>query len=278
MMIGRSASGSLEAAELGRRVRRIVIEQSRRAGVGHIGSAMSISDIIGVLFASVLRGAPDDPDRDRFILSKGHAALALYAALAETGVIDDATLNDFSTDGTPLGAHPEHLVPGIDFSTGSLGQGPTIAGGAALAARMQGSQRRVYALISDAELNEGSVWEAVMFAAHHRLGRLTLVIDLNGQQAFGYTKDVLALDDVAARFSVFGWDVSEVDGHDHAQLHEILDADRAADARPHAVIARTTFGKGVSFMESRIEWHYLPLSDEQFAAAMVELDRETGTG
>ena len=210
---------------------------------------MSISDIIGVLFAGVLRGGPDDPDRDRFILSKGHAALALYAALAETGTIDDATLNDFSTDGTPLGAHPEHLVRGIDFSTGSLGQGPTIAAGAALAARMQGSPRRVYALISDAELNEGSVWEAVMFAAHHRLGRLTIVVDLNGQQAFGYTKDVLEVSGVAARFSVFGWDVDEVDGHDHTRLREVLDAERSADQPPHVVIARTTFGKGVSFME-----------------------------
>jgi transketolase len=165
-------------------------------------------------------------------------------------------------------------VPGIDFSTGSLGQGPALAAGAALAARMQGSERRAYALISDAELNEGSVWEAVMFAAHHRLGRLTIVIDLNGQQAFGYTQDVLDTSDVAARFSAFGWEVSEVDGHDHGRLREVLDAERSADGRPHVVIARTTFGKGVSFMESKIEWHYLPLSQELFTDAMAELDRE----
>jgi transketolase len=264
-------------SKLGHLIRRIVIEQSKRAHVGHIGSSLSIADILAVLFGAVLHGDPADPDRDRFILSKGHAALALYAALYCRGVLDEDELNRFCTDGTALGAHPEHHVPGIDFSTGSLGQGPSLAAGCALAARMQGSDRRVYALISDAELNEGSVWEAVMFAAHHRLGRLTLVLDLNGQQALGYTRDVLDLSPVADRFESFGWEVSDVDGHNHDALHAALGAEREAQARPHLVVARTTFGSGVSFMESRIEWHYLPLTDEQAERALDELRQAEAT-
>ena len=234
---------------------------------------MSISDIIAVLYGGVLQGDTDDADRDRFVLSKGHAALALYAALAANGVISDDELNGFSSDGTALGAHPEHLVAGIDFSTGSLGQGPSMAAGSALAARMQSSRRRTFALISDAELNEGSVWEAVMFAAHHRLGRLTLVLDLNGQQAFGYTADVLEIDDVGRRFEAFGWRVTDVDGHDHDALAAALGGRSDADEPPHVVVAHTTFGRGVSFMERRIEWHYLPLSDDQFAQAIAELEQ-----
>lgn len=252
-------------------IRRIIIEQSQRAHVGHIGSALSIADLLAVLYGGVLRGDSDDPDRDRFILSKGHAALALYAALHVSGKLSVEELNRFCTDGTPLGAHPEHRVPGIDFSTGSLGQGPSLAAGSALAARMQGSQRRVYALISDAELDEGAVWETIMFAAHHQLGRLTLVLDANGQQALGYTRHVLDLEPVAERFVAFGWRVTEVDGHDHDGLTRALASTGDAHAAPHLVLARTTFGKGVSFMESRIEWHYLPLTPDQFETAMTEL-------
>jgi transketolase len=258
-------------AELGHHIRQTVIEQSHRAHVGHIGSALSISDLLGVLFAGVLRGEPGDADRDRFILSKGHAALALYAALNCRGLLTDDELDRFCCDGTALGAHPEHVVAGIDFSTGSLGQGPSLAVGCSLAARLQGSQRRVFALISDAELNEGSLWEAVMFAAHHRLGRLTLVLDANGQQALGYTRDVLEIGNVGSRFTSFGWRVTEVDGHDHAALGAAFTAPADPHDAPHLVVANTVFGKGVSFMESRIEWHYLPLSQDQFENAMAEL-------
>ena len=159
------------AGILSDRIRRIVIEQSKRANVGHIGSSLSVADILGTLYAGVLRGdGPDDPERDRFVLSKGHASLALYAALHETGVIDSAELSSFCVDGSRLGTHPDHVLPGVDFSTGSLGHGLSLATGSALAARLSGSDRRTYVLMSDAECNEGSVWEAVMFAAHHRLG------------------------------------------------------------------------------------------------------------
>lgn len=259
--------------DLAHRIRKSIIEESYRAHVGHIGSALCIADILAVLLGETMR-LDDGDDRDRLVLSKGHAALGLYAALAATGRMSAEELANFCSEGTPLGAHPEHVVPGIDFSTGSLGQGLSLGAGAALGARLQRSGRRAFVVISDAELNEGSVWEAVMFAAHHRLGHLTAILDLNGQQALGYTRDVLDLSPVGQRFTQFGWTVEEVDGHDLDQLSQSLGASSDADAPPRLVIAKTTFGKGVSYMESRIEWHYLPLSDEHFAHAMEELDIE----
>jgi transketolase len=211
--------------------------------------------------------------RDRFVLSKGHAALALYAALVHTGRLDAEQLDTFCGDDTLLGVHPEAELDGVDFCTGSLGQGLSLGVGAALAARMQRSDRRVVVLLSDAELNEGSVWEAIMLASHHRLGGLTAVIDLNGQQALGYTKDVLDLGDVEKKLAAFGWDSCTVDGHDHVALSEAL---AATGERPRAVVARTTFGKGVSFMESRIEWHYLPLDADRYDAAVTEVSAPEG--
>jgi transketolase len=256
----------------GDRLRRTILEQSKRAHVGHIGSALSIADIVATLYGGTLRLDRTEADRDRFILSKGHAVLALYAALHETGRIDVDALNTFCGEGTPLGAHPEHRVDGIDFSTGSLGQGLPMGVGAALAARLDRSDRRVFVLLSDAECNEGSVWEAVMFAAHHRLANLVAIVDVNGQQALGKTRDVLDLDPLADRWRAFGWDVHDVDGHDQDALSETIAAlDAGPEGRPHVLLARTTFGKGVSFMESELQWHYFPMSDEQFATAMDQV-------
>jgi transketolase len=159
----------------------------------------------------------------------------------------------------------------VDFSTGSLGHGLSVATGAALAARLQGSSRRVFALLSDAECNEGSVWEAAMFAAHHRLSNLAVIVDVNGQQALGYTRDVLNLEPLADRWRSFGWDVHEVDGHDLAAMASALGQTAEDDSRPHILLARTVFGKGVSFMEQRIEWHYLPMSEEEYTIAIEQL-------
>jgi transketolase len=257
----------------GAAIRRTIIDQSKRAHVGHIGSALSVSDLLAVLFTSTLRGGgPADPDRDRFVLSKGHAALALYAALYERGHIDADTLDTYCGDGSPLGCHPEHPVPGIDFSTGSLGQGLSLAAGAALAARLQKSSRRSFALLSDAELNEGSIWEAVMFAAHHKLSNLIAIVDVNGQQALGYTRDVIDLHPLADRFAAFGWDVHEVDGHDTEALERTIDELETADGPPHVLLAKTVFGRGVDFMESKIEWHYWPLDEEQYMSAVEQLE------
>lgn len=258
-------------------IRRAVIEQSKRANIGHIGSSLSIADILSVLFSGPLAGMnPADPDRHRFVLSKGHAALALYGALCATGRMSREALETYCADGTQVAGHPEHVLPGVDFSTGSLGHGLSLATGAALAARLQHSSRRVFALLSDAECNEGSVWEAAMFAAHHRLGNLVVIIDVNGQQALGYTRDVLDLEPLANRWDSFGWDVEEVDGHDVEQMAVALDRAVADESLPHVILARTVFGKGVSFMEQRIEWHYLPMSDDEYALALAELSGSSG--
>ncbi|MDQ6943689.1 MAG: transketolase, partial [Candidatus Eremiobacteraeota bacterium] len=184
-----------QLAVTGRRVREHVLRESRRANVGHIGSALSVADVIAALYGGILRiASPDDPDRDRFVLSKGHAALALFAALELRGWLPDGELATYCGDDSLLGVHPESELRGIDFSTGSLGHGLAIAAGSALAARKSGSRRRVFALLSDAELNEGSTWEAVMFAAQHRLANLYVFVDSNGQQALGFTRDVMAID------------------------------------------------------------------------------------
>ncbi len=254
------------------KIRQIVIRQAKRAHVGHIGSALSVSDIVAALYGGAMNiSSPDDPERDRFVLSNGHTALALYAALYLRKWIDEEALNTYCGDGTKLGIHPEHVLTGVDFATGSLGQGLCMGTGAALAARLQGSKRRSFVVLSDAECNEGSIWEAIMFAAHHKLSNLIAVIDLNGQQALGYTKDVIDLSPMAARWSAFGWDVHEVDGNDTEKITETIRMLDTCSGPPHVVIAHTIFGKGVSFMERQIKWHYWPLSDEEYAQALAEL-------
>ena len=252
-------------------MRRIVLAESKRAHVGHIGSALSIVDIVSVLYADVLRiPDPRDPERDRFVLSKGHAALALYAALTLKGFLSRQELSSYCTDGSLLGVHPERDLPGVDFTTGSLGHGLSFAAGAALAARLDRSDRRTYALLSDAECNEGSVWEAAMFAGHHRLSSLTAIVDCNGQQALGRTADVLQMEPLADRWQSFGWRPIEVDGHDSGALKTAF-AEAAAGESPCAILARTAAGKGVSFMEGQVQWHYLPMTDEQYARACAEV-------
>jgi len=273
-----------------KRIRQIVLRESKRANVGHIGSCLCVADILAVLYGSVLRiGSPDDPERDRFILSKGHAALALFATLALKGWIPEATLETFCGDDSLLGVHPDAELPGVDFSTGSLGQGICMAVGAALAARLQGSERRVFCLISDGECNEGATWEAAMFAAHHRLDNLTVILDLNGQQAMGATRDVLDCSNMAERWRSFQWRTSEVDGHSHAELAGALARTGTCTAtgptgQPHIVLARTIFGKGVSYMEQGvpftqdhlpvqpINWHYLPMSAAEYRIAVSEIE------
>jgi transketolase len=270
--------GVREAERIAAVIRRTVIDQSKRANVGHIGSALSIADLLAALYAGPLANVdPADPDRDRFVLSKGHAALGWYGALHACGRLTAAQLDTFCGDGTELVGHPESHLADVDFSTGSLGQGISMAVGAALAARISHSARRVYALMSDAECNEGSVWEAAMFAAQHRLSNLTVLLDANGQQAFGYTRDVLNLEPLADRWQSFGWAVTEVDGHDlHALTSSLAAIHTDPGSLPHLILGRTTFGSGVSFMENKIEWHYLPMSDEEHSRALSELERVAG--
>jgi len=262
----------VRAEEFAYQIRRRVLEQSMRANVGHIGSALSIADIVATVYSRFLAAQPPDhDDRDRFILSKGHAALAVYSALHLLGRISSDELNSYCADGSRAGVHPERQLAGIDFSTGSLGHGLSIGAGAALAGKMLGSQRRTFVLLSDAECNEGSIWEAAMFAGHHRLSGLIAIVDMNGQQALGYTRDVLHVASMADRWRTFGWATYEVNGHDTDQMAAaVREAARVTDA-PSVVLANTVFGKGVSFMEARIMWHYMPMSDEEFARALAEI-------
>ena len=266
-------------------MRQIILQQSKRANVGHIGSCLCVVEILCALYDKVLRvSSLADPDRDRFVLSKGHAGLALFAALALKGWLTESDLNSFCGEKSLFGVHPESAAPGVDFSTGSLGHGLSIAAGAALAARLQGSSRRVFCLISDAECNEGSVWEAAMFSSHHGLGRLTAILDMNGQQALGLTREVIAMPNLRERWEAFGWQVETVDGHSLAELTETLQRDGAPDGAPRMVLARTVFGKGISFMEKGlpsphwclqqhpINWHYLPMNDQEYSLALSELE------
>jgi transketolase len=246
------------------RIRRSIIDQSKRAHVGHIGSALSIADILVALFSRVI-----DPQNDVFILSKGHAALAQYCILEQMGVINREKLDTYCGDDSQLGVHPDHTLAGVTFSTGSLGHGPSLGAGVALAKRMAGKPGRVFVLISDAELNEGSVWEALMFAGHHKLEKLCLVLDNNGQQALAPTAEVINLTGLAKGVESFGWDCRRVDGHDVEEVARVLEA--RSVGMPRFVIADTVAGKGVSFMERQVKWHYLPLDDEQYAQALREI-------
>lgn len=256
--------------------RRSVLEQSRRAHVGHIGSCLSIVDLVAVLLADRLHRDGPEEERDTFLLSKGHAALTLFAALHHLGRLSEGQLETFCGDDTLLAVHPEHELEGVDFSAGSLGQGLSIGLGVALGARQRGRGKRTVVLMSDAETNEGSVWEAVMCAAQHRLGRLVVVLDANAQQALGYTRDVMARPATAPPWAAFGWEVREVDGHDHEALREALDLDRPADGPPLLVLARTTFGYGVSYMADEIHWHYWPMDAEQYAQALADIEAVDG--
>jgi len=257
-----------------RAMRELILKESFRAHVGHIGSGLCIVEILEALFSKIMKiDSPSDQDRDRFILSKGHAALALYVTLYFKGWITAEQLSTFCGNGTTFGVHPEPQTPGVDFGTGSLGQGLSFATGAALAARWQKSKRRVFTVMSDAECNEGSTWEAVMFAGHHKLSNLCAIIDMNKQQAFGYTKDVINIPNIKDVWNGFNWDVYEVDGHNIEQLVKTMSSLNFSEGRPHVLLANTIFGKGVSFMEGQIKWHYSPLSEHDLAQALIDVSK-----
>jgi transketolase len=253
-------------------LRRWIIERSFEAGVGHIGSALCIADVMAVLWGDLLRNPGSaHPDRDRFVLAKGHAALCLYGALLWHGLIDEGTFRTFCTDGSLVGGHPEPCLPGIEVATGSLGQGLSVACGVAHALKARGSTARVFVLMSDAECNEGQVWEAAMFAAQHRLDNLIAIIDFNGMQALGDSRGILDQSNLRGRWEAFGWLTVEADGHDEAALRDALTIRIDARTGPAAVVAHTVQGRGVSFMERQLEWHYRNLTSEQAARAIAEI-------
>jgi transketolase len=249
-----------------------------RARASHIGSCLSAADILAVLYGKVLRidpARPDWPDRDRFILSKGHAAAALYAVLAERGFFPVERLGTYCEDGSRLAGHATASVPGVEVSTGSLGHGLPIACGMALAAKRRGLPWRVFALLSDGECDEGSVWEAALFAPQHHLDNLTVIVDYNKIQAFGPVKDVLELEPFADKWRSFRWAVREVDGHDPAALEANLVQVPFETGRPGVLLAHTIKGKGVSYMENQVAWHYKSPDADQLNQAIRELECES---
>jgi transketolase len=268
--------GRPERADYSNAMRRWILAQSHESQVGHIGSALSVVEMLAVLWGDILRKpGSEDPDRDRFILAKGHAALALYAVMHFRGLLDEQELHSFCRDGSRLGVHPEFGLPGVEVSTGSLGQGLSVACGIALALRRRQSPARVFVLMSDAECNEGQVWEAAMFAAHHKLDNLVALVDLNGMQATGSTRSVLNLDPLARRWEAFGWHEKEVDGHNESALRDALTTGIAQRDGPAIILARTVAGKGVSFMEGQLEWHYRNISSEHARQALQEVNSNT---
>jgi len=268
----------MDSLNLAWRIRRHGIEMTHISQGSHIGSILSVSDIVAVLYADVANVDPDDPehdDRDRIILSKGHAGAAVYAALAEKGFFDVAELLTHYADGSRLSGHVSHKgVPGVEFSTGSLGHGLSVAAGMAYAAKKDHKSHRVLVIMGDGECDEGSVWEAALVANHYDLDNLVAIVDRNRMQSLDYTVNTIALEPFADKWRAFGWNVIQVDGHDHDQLRDAFEASKAA-AGPSIIIAETVKGKGISFMENEILWHYrFPHAGEEYDSAVAELDAE----
>src|SRR5947209_4568819 len=268
----------LPTSELARRIRRHSVLMTSRANASHIGSSLSMADLLAVLYGEFLRfdpQRPDWPDRDRFILSKGHGCAALYAVLAETGYFPVERLETFYQDGSPLAGHATHKdVAGVEVSTGSLGHGLSLGTGMALAGKRDGKAHRVWVLLSDGECDEGSTWEAVLFAPHHRLDNLVAIVDYNKIQSLGHVRDVLDLEPLGGKWTAFGWAVREIDGHDLGEIARTFAALPIASGQPSCVIAHTVKGKGVSFMEDQLLWHYRSPAGEERARALAELDGE----
>lgn len=256
-------------------VRASVLRAIGKAKMGHVGGDLSVSDILATLFFGVLKLNPAEPlwpDRDRFILSKGHCAAALYGVLAMRGFFPEALLDEFMAPLSPLNGHPNRRkVAGVEANTGPLGHGLPIGVGCAIAARLAGAGWRTFVVLGDGELQEGSNWEAAMTAGHRELSTLTAIVDRNRLQQGARTEATNRLDPLPDKWRAFGWDVFEVDGHDHDALLDVFTAE--PDGRPRCVIANTVKGKGVSFIEDRVEWHHKVPTPEQIERALAELAR-----
>jgi len=261
-----------------KKLRREIIQMAFKGHGIHLSSCLSIADILVVLYWNILKIKPKNPDypkRDRFILSKGHAASALYAILAQKGFFPKKILETYGQEGTLLGAHPEYkTLPGIELSTGSSGHGLSVGIGMALAAKLNSYPSRIFVLLSDGECDEGSVWEAALFAGHHCLDNLVVIVDYNKFQAFGKIKEVIDLEPFVNKWRSFGWVTKEIDGHNLKQLQKTFNSVPLLKNKPTAIIAHTIAGKGVSFIENKIEWHYFNLSDEQYKKAIKELNKQ----
>ena len=261
------------SSKLAKRLRLHALEMTHLGNSSHIGSILSICDILAVLYENILEFDPLEPKlkkRDRFILSKGHAGAGVYAALAEKGFFDLKELKKHYSDGSFLSGHVSHKsIPGVELSTGSLGHGLSVACGLAFGAKLDNKSHRVFNLMSDGECDEGSNWEAIMFASHHKLSNLTTIVDYNKLQSIYPPEQTLSLEPFVDKWQAFGWEVLEVDGHDHIQLEEAM---LVSSSKPKCILAHTTKGKGVSFMEDNNLWHYRSPQGEEYQAAKKEIE------
>lgn len=266
--------------ELRRIAKQIRIESIRmvhRAKASHLGGALSITDVLAVLYWNIMKvnpANPEDENRDYLIYSKGHTCVALYAALALRGFYPISELETYAQEGSEFICHVSSLIPGIELSTGSLGHGFPVACGIAMALKRKNKSNRVYCIVGDGEMDEGSNWESLLFAAHHKLDNLTLIIDDNKQQAMGHNFDILDLEDLTDKLRAFRWNVCRIDGNDIEQINEALTSSRnSKDSKPAAIICDTIKGKGVSFMEDNLRFHYSPPSDDELRIAIKEIEQ-----
>lgn len=264
----------MDLASTAKEIRKKIIEMKFKAQEEHIGSALSCVDVLAVLYYKILNIDPKDclnENRDRVVLSKGHAATALYAVLAKKGFFEEKLLDEYCKDGSKIAGHStKGSLPGVEATAGSLGHGLPIATGMALAGKMDKKDYKVFVLISDGECDEGTTWEAALFAAHNKLDNLTVIIDYNKWQAFGKTNEVLNLEPLAKKWESFGWAVKEINGHNFNEIEKAL-AVPFESGRPNVIIANTVKGKGVSFLEDRLESHYIKINEDQYKKACEEL-------
>jgi transketolase len=267
---------TIDLAELALHIRRHTIEMTHRAKASHVGSSLSMVELLAVLYTKILRFNPANPDwteRDRFILSKGHGCAAYYAVLAEVGFFPTEWLRTFYKNGSKLPGHATHThIPGVEVSTGSLGHGLSIAAGMAFSAKLDSKRYRVFCMLSDGECDEGSTWEPVLFAAQHHLDNLVVIVDYNKIQSLGTVKEVLDLEPFADKWKAFGWAVREVDGHSSEEIETALQMLPFEQGKPSCLIAHTVKGKGISFMENKLLWHYRSPQGEEYEAALKELE------
>ena len=270
-----NVSGNFMIKKLANNIRKHAVNMTSTGGSSHIGSILSIADILAVLYGSVLNYKADNPkwqSRDRFILSKGHAGAGVYAVLAESGFMSVDKLKTHYKNGSDLSGHVSHKgIPGVEFSTGSLGHGLPVAAGMALAAKINEDEHTVYVLMSDGECDEGSNWEAALFAPHHKLDNLVVIIDRNKLQSIHSTEETLGLEPFVDKWQAFGWNVVDVDGHDHEQLISACNSKMVG--KPLCIMANTTKGKGISFMENQVLWHYRSPQGKEYEAAIKELEK-----
>jgi len=263
-----------KSIDLSKEIRRLTLGMIYKAKASHIGGALSMADILSVLYGRILKYDPKNPswdDRDRFLLSKGHACSSLYATLALSGFFPLSLLDEYGTDGTYLLSHTSDKIPGIELSTGSLGHALPVACGISLAGKRKGKNYKTYVIISDGELDEGSNWESILFAPQHHLDNLVLIVDYNKIQSLGTTKEVINLESLSKKFEAFNWETLEIDGHDHNILINTFKNLVFDNKLPKVIIANTVKGKGIDFMENRLLWHYKSPTEQEFKDGLCQI-------